>query len=53
MVIIHSAFEFFSPDEIRKSVGSKVFKVIRKPIAPPQLLSAVSEAVAELERLET
>jgi DNA-binding response OmpR family regulator len=53
MVIIHSAFEFFSPDEIRKGVGSKVFKVIRKPIPPPQLLSAVSEAIAELERLET
>jgi two-component system response regulator VanR len=52
MVIIHSAFEFYSPDEIGKGIGSKVFRMIRKPIPPPQLLSAVSEAVAELERLE-
>jgi hypothetical protein len=52
-VIIHSAFEFFSPDELRRGVGSKVFRMIRKPIPPPELLSAVSEAVAELERLGT
>jgi DNA-binding response OmpR family regulator len=52
MVIIHSAFEFYSPDEIGKGIGSKVFRMIRKPIPPPQLLSAVSDAVAELERLE-
>jgi DNA-binding response OmpR family regulator len=52
MVIIHSAFEFYSPDEIGKGIGSKVFRMIRKPIPPPQLLSAVSAAVAELERLE-
>ncbi len=53
MVIIHSAFEFYSPDEVRKSIGSKVFRMVRKPIPPPQLLSAVAEAVAELENLET
>jgi DNA-binding response OmpR family regulator len=52
MVIIHSAFEFFSPDEVGLGIGPKVFRMIRKPIPPPQLLSAVSEAVAELERLE-
>jgi CheY-like chemotaxis protein len=52
MVIIHSAFEFFSPSEVRDGVGSKVFRMIRKPIPPPQLLSAVSEAIAELENLE-
>jgi DNA-binding response OmpR family regulator len=53
MVIIHSAFEFYSPEEVRKSTGSKVFRMVRKPIPPPQLLSAVSAAVAELESLET
>jgi CheY-like chemotaxis protein len=53
MVIIHSAFEFVSPDELRTGVDAKVFRIIRKPIPPPQLLSAVSEAVAELERLDT
>jgi len=53
MVIVHSAFEFFTPDEMSKGVGSKVFRMIRKPIPPPQLLSAVSEAIAELERSDT
>jgi CheY-like chemotaxis protein len=53
MVIIHSAFEFYSPEQVRKSTGSKVFRMVRKPIPPPQLLSAVSAAVAELEDLET
>jgi CheY-like chemotaxis protein len=52
MVIIHSAFEFFSPAEVRKDLEPKVFRMIRKPIPPPQLLSAVAEAVAELERLD-
>lgn len=52
MVIVHSAFEFFSPDEVGKGIGSKVFKMVRKPIPPPELLSAVSDAVAELERLD-
>jgi CheY-like chemotaxis protein len=53
MVIIHSAFEFYAPDAVSKGIGSKVFKMVRKPIPPPELLSAVSEAVAELERLDT
>ena len=48
-MIIHLAFEFYSPEEVRKSTGSKVFRMVRKPIPPPQLLSAVSAAVAELE----
>ena len=52
MVIIHSAFEFYAPDAVGMGVGSKVFRMVRKPIAPPELLSAVSEAVAELERLD-
>lgn len=51
MVIVHSAFEFFSPNEVGKGIGSKVFRMLRKPIPPQQLLSAVSEAVAELDRL--
>lgn len=52
MVIIHSAFEFYAPDDVGTGIGSKVFKMVRKPIPPPELLSAVSEAVAELERLD-
>jgi DNA-binding response OmpR family regulator len=53
MVIVHSAFEYFSPNEVRDGVGSKVFRMIRKPIPPPQLLSAVSDAIAELDNRET
>jgi CheY-like chemotaxis protein len=52
IVIVHSAFEYFSPDELQKGIESKVFRVMRKPVPPRQLLSAVLEAVAELERLE-
>jgi CheY-like chemotaxis protein len=53
MVIIHSAFEFYSPVQVGEGVGSKVFRMVRKPIPPLELLAAVSEAVAELERLDT
>ena len=49
MVIIHSAFEFYPADQIAAGVGSKVFRMIRKPIPPPELIAAVSEAIAELE----
>jgi DNA-binding response OmpR family regulator len=52
MVIIHSAFEFYSPDAVGQGIGAKVFKMVRKPIPPPELLSAVADAVAELERLD-
>jgi DNA-binding response OmpR family regulator len=52
MVIVHSAFEYFSPNDVRDGVGSKVFRMIRKPIPPPQLLSAVSDAIAELDNRE-
>lgn len=50
MVIIHSAFEFYSPDDVGEGVGMKVFRMVRKPIPPPELLAAVAQAVAELER---
>lgn len=52
MVIIHSAFEFYSPDEVRELVGSKVFRALRKPTPVPELLSAISEAIAAIESLE-
>lgn len=53
IVIVHSAFDFYSPNEIVEGMGSKVFRMVRKPVPPPQLLSTVAEAIAELERLET
>jgi hypothetical protein len=30
-----------------------VFRMLRKPIPPPELLSAVADAVTELEALES
>ena len=51
MVIIHSAFEFYSPDEIGEGIGPKVFRMVQKPIPPPELLSTVADAVTELEGL--
>ena len=50
VVIIYSAFEYFSPDEVRSQVGSKIFRSLRKPVAPAQLVSAVAHAVEELDR---
>jgi DNA-binding response OmpR family regulator len=53
IVIIHSAFEYYSPDEVRRRTGAKVFRMVQKPIPPPQLLAAVSSAIRELENLES
>jgi two-component system, chemotaxis family, chemotaxis protein CheY len=52
MVIIHSAFEFYSADQVAEGVGPKVFRMVQKPIPPPKLLSAVADAVAELDGLD-
>jgi two-component system response regulator (stage 0 sporulation protein F) len=49
VVIIHSAFEYFSPDGVGKEFGSKVFRMVRKPVSPPELLAIVSEALRELD----
>lgn len=53
IVIVHSAFEFYSPDQVGRDVGQRVFRMLRKPVPPPQLLSAVAEAVAALEGRDT
>lgn len=52
VVIICSAFEFYDPTEVRQVVGSKVFRMLRKPIPPRELLSAVADAITGLETLE-
>ena len=52
IVIVHSAFSTYSPDEVRRASGAKVFRMVRKPVPPPQLLAAVSSAFKELENLE-
>jgi len=47
-VVIYSAFEFYSPDEVERAVGSKVFRWLRKPTPPAQLVAAVSAAIEAL-----
>lgn len=49
VVIVHSAFEFYSREQVGGGVGPKVFRTFQKPIPPRQLIAAVAEAVAELE----
>jgi len=44
-VIVLSAFENLNEDDIHERFGTKVFRCLRKPIAPPQLLEAVADAL--------
>jgi len=50
VVIIYSAFEYYTPDEVQSQVGSKVFRSLQKPVAPVHLVSAVADAIEELDR---
>jgi CheY-like chemotaxis protein len=50
VVIIHSAFEFYTPQAVRAQVGSKIFRYLRKPVPPVEFLSTVKDALEELER---
>lgn len=52
VVIVYSAFEYYSPTEVAGLVGAKVFRSMRKPVPPAELLGAVSEAIAELGTLD-
>lgn len=48
-VILHSAFELYSPEQLRQmGLEGKVFRSLRKPVPPPVLLSSVAEAVEQL-----
>lgn len=49
VVIVYSAFEFYSPEEVRRQTGAKVFRALRKPVPPPELLATVSDAIDELD----
>jgi len=49
VVVVYSAFDYYTPDDARSRVGSKVFRTLRKPVAPAQLLSAVADAIEELD----
>jgi len=43
-VVICSAFEYFTPAQVEKAAGSKIFRSLQKPVAPDELLTVVNEA---------
>lgn len=44
LVIVNSAFEYFSEEEIRERVVAKVFRYLHKPVPPQELLDEVKSA---------
>ena len=44
LVIIYSAFEYYSPEDVQGAIGSKVFRSLQKPVPPEQLISALADA---------
>ena len=50
-VIIFSAFSLYSPSKVIEQIGSRVFRTLRKPAPPRELLKAVAEALASLDAL--
>lgn len=50
VVIVYSAFAYFSVDAVHDGVGAKVFRYMQKPVSPLELLAAVHEAASELDR---
>lgn len=50
IVIVYSAFELYSPDEVRRTLGAKVFRALQKPVPPAQLVAAITDGLEELRR---
>ena len=50
VVIVYSAFAYFSLDAVRRDLGAKVFRFLQKPASPLELIAAVNEAAGELDR---
>jgi CheY-like chemotaxis protein len=50
MVIVYSAFAYFSLGAVREEVGSSVFRFVQKPVPPLVFIAAVNDAAAELGR---
>lgn len=50
MVIVYSAFAYFSLRAVREEVGSSVFRFVQKPVPPLEFIAAVNDAAAELDR---
>ena len=49
VVIIFSAFSLYSPEKVDEQIGSRVFRTLRKPSPPRDLLAAVADAVSSLD----
>lgn len=50
MVIVYSAFAYYTPEEVERDVGRKVFLCLKKPVPPAELVASVASAVDELDR---
>jgi len=50
VVIVHSAFAYYPLDALRDELGAKVFRYMKKPVPPLELIAVVEEAAAELDR---
>jgi CheY-like chemotaxis protein len=50
IVIVYSAFAYFSLRAVREELGSSVFRFVQKPAPPLELIAAVNDAAAELDR---
>lgn len=50
VVIVYSAFALYKIEAVRDQVGAKVFRFMRKPVPPIELIAAVNEAAIELDR---
>ena len=51
-VIICSALAYYDASEVREQVGSKVFRLLFKPVPPARLITAVAEALREWDAHE-
>lgn len=49
VVVVYSAFEYFTPEELRQAAGAKVFRSLKKPVPPAQLIATVTEAIDRRE----
>lgn len=50
MVVVYSAFAYFSLRAVREEVGSSVFRFVQKPVPPLEFIAAINDALAELDR---
>ena len=51
LVILYSAFSLYHPEQLfARGLRGKVFRTLRKPVPPEQLLEAVADAMSEIDR---